>query len=134
MKSKAIAILLMSLVFWSFNSTNDEGDILGTWRIGSTSYEGSTTMCNVCPQIEFKANQKAILTKPSKDTEEYSWSISGETLKLENQLKVSEKPYFTQTEYSFKFEKEPMYLRLELTNERGTTYSLGKIETQVEKH
>lgn len=57
-----------------------DGNIIGNWTNCETTSGGLTATANVCRTIEFKKDNSAVITYPSKEKQVINWTISNDQL------------------------------------------------------
>lgn len=123
-------LLTIAVSFWSFKQIGNEDKLIGIWRIYSVVSNGTSIRCNVCPKVEFKKDQTAVLTYPNKNIETYTWTITESILSLKREKEENHAPYFRQNEYKMNLETRPEHVKLRLSDNNNQRYNLTKMKVE----
>lgn len=105
------------------------GNILGNWTNCATISGGVQSVANVCRTIEFKKNNTAVITYPSKEKQVVNWTISDDQLiiNLTGRKSDAVNRILTDSIYKMTLTKDSIGLDLELRSKnKDLIYSLRK--------
>lgn len=120
-------LLLLLVTSCSYENTEEEKIIIGDWGIYVSVFDGTRTMCNVCPKIHFEGNRNAILTLPSGQEEPYNWIITEcNKLRIDLRDKNIRDFYFTKSVYDFKLDEKEEFDELVISLDDRNGYILRK--------
>ena len=100
--------------------------LIGDWGIYVHIVNGVGSNCNVCPRIEFNESNRASLTLPSGDREEYKWSESVNNLNMEFVGDETLERYLPASEYELTFVQQEKFIELTLSLNENEQYILRK--------
>jgi len=98
--------------------------LIGEWGIYVTNYNGASIVCNVCPRIEFKIDNSAIIKLPNGEYENYIWKIDGNNIVIKPERKDADN-YLNDKTYKMEIKEEVEFTELALKAE-NTEYILRK--------
>lgn len=112
------------------NHSSEKVGIMGEWTIiktlGSNKDSIVETSCNVCPKINFKINEIAIITYANGTIDSLNWKVTVDTMTIKKINPKTKFPYFFDHKYKMTFADKKEYTELKLSMENNYTYVLGR--------